>query len=1706
MSELRARLRIDGDASGGVAAARQMGNELKQTGQSGRNAGGGLGEADSAAGRLARSSGTAREAQARLNAELASAAERADQAARGLGEAAHQAGEFDRRASGAGQSAALMYGAIAAGAALGGRALVTMTGQWSDLDSRVRIASEHLDYSGDAMARLTEMAARTYSSLERTAESWLLNAVALDEWGFSAERGLDYTEALNNALVVSGARGQRAETVINAMSRAMALGELRGTELNTVIMNGGRVTQALAEGLGVTNNELRTLGQQGFLTTERVVDALTSQFQVLKNEADAMPATIEDGITRIGTSVLRLTGQLDQTLGASGALAEQMVELSNRISEAADDPEALAEALERVWTVAQLVGAMALARWLAGVAVQTRASAAAWVMKGQAAEIAARNAALGATQEAAAVRGLHGAIVAAAQAELNAARASVAHTASRVQAAAAAVRAAQVELALASTSAESTAARARLTQAEAALTAARNTQVAAAGRAAAAEAGVAAASTRSGAAMAGMGAAGRGLVGLFGGPWMLAFTAAAGVVWALWEASEAERRAVEQSADAIRDAEGALDARLEHYKALGIATALTAERQERLAEQEEDAGRITAELTGEVELLADERMRAAAAAKAQDLAEDELARNQAARTAEEAQRIFDRAARNRARSSGGGRGQFNADSIDRAGAQLAAENTDEYVNLQSALAALARADANLAETQSRSITEWLASLTDQSEIDRRNQRIRDTAEALTLEAASLNARTAAAARGEQAMQAWQIAEAGRQAVTKAGLQQDDDAAAGIRAQAEAVERLRIETERVATGWDMARQAERDIEAFARRTAAMAEGRDAMDALRVEEAGINALRRIGLDTLDGLTTRELAAAEAARDHARAREAEAIAAERAQAALAGEEQLDRRIAAEERRMAAVLGGTLALAEHARAEFIRQEVERRGLEVTDEAAEAVARKAAALWDLTAATDAAQANADWEDDLRLMRLSTRERNLQLRTEELILQIRAQQRDLSEEALETMARARAEAEVWAEDWALAASEMEDMLRESFINSGELSFSELGDMLERELRRAIYDAMLAEPISILVNATVNNLSGALSGLMGQGGKGGLAGIAGMLGDAGTGYMVGQGLGLGTGNVGLDAGLSLGGAALGGIGMSAALGTATGTALGGMLGGKVGAALTAVAGPLGALAGLAIGSLLGGLLDNGSRPISNAEIVATPTGFQVGGQRTHDKGPGKEVGQLADAISQSLNAAAELFGIDMAKIAGLTTTAGYATGDKMMGLGGEGFFGGTYKGAGHIDQVVREGTSITQVQSAEALAEQVVKETILRAIAAGATDLSEAEQRFVQTAKSLEEAVAVIERSRGFAEAIDLAILQFSDPAEWQKQSALAQIEATYKQLKSEAEELIAAGLVTGDILARIERLRDVQVADALGRLAPAADEAASALERIQAGQREWLDRMAVSALAPTSPQTQREEAFRAYEAQLALADAGDEEAMRQITRYAERLLTADREATTSASARAELYALVMGDIGRLSAMSPVVQADSGFNDIVEAIVELPDRDDIEEAVRRPVDRAAEVIRQAIINAGVDWHSGIDKWQGNFVDHSARTYESLVTGLDGMTNILRDFSADGLVTRVDVDFVPFNRNLDQMLDRLSAGGSQKDVLGPRLDTLNRQVTQLAQITQDAARTQEKVLADVAASSKATAARMIDLSTEQALTNSALRQSLSASVIR
>lgn len=227
------------------------------------------------------------------------------------------------------QSGLLTKALGATAAFLGTRALINYTTQWTDLNSRLKNATGSAENAQLAMASIEKTARKTYSPLAQTADVFIRNSMALNELGYTTKEQIKVSEALNNAIVVSGARGQQAASALDAFAKSIARGKFEGEDFNRIVENSPRLLQAMADGIGVTTRDLRQMVTDGVLTTNDAIQGLISQMGKLAQEADDMPTTISDAFVILENKLVSVVGKVDTFLGTTLGISSVLIGIAD---------------------------------------------------------------------------------------------------------------------------------------------------------------------------------------------------------------------------------------------------------------------------------------------------------------------------------------------------------------------------------------------------------------------------------------------------------------------------------------------------------------------------------------------------------------------------------------------------------------------------------------------------------------------------------------------------------------------------------------------------------------------------------------------------------------------------------------------------------------------------------------------------------------------------------------------------------------------------------------------------------------------------------------------------------------------------------------------------------------------------------------------------------------------------------------------------------------------------------------------------------------------------------------------------------------------------------------------------------------------------------------------------------------------------------
>lgn len=229
------------------------------------------------------------------------------------------------------------------GITMGAKELLDMSAAFATLEANVKMTTGEGTNFISAMDGIKEVADSTNTNLTETGNLFNKLATSTKEMNLSQQDLLGVTKTINQAVKLSGQSAESSAAALQQLSQGLAGGVLRGDEFNSVMEQAFPLAQAMADGLGVTIGQLRTMANEGQLTSEVVVGALQKQAIAIDERYRQLPVTIGDAITGVQNELMSFVGGLDKELGASSTIANVIKGIQNGIADI--DPAAL-EALK----------------------------------------------------------------------------------------------------------------------------------------------------------------------------------------------------------------------------------------------------------------------------------------------------------------------------------------------------------------------------------------------------------------------------------------------------------------------------------------------------------------------------------------------------------------------------------------------------------------------------------------------------------------------------------------------------------------------------------------------------------------------------------------------------------------------------------------------------------------------------------------------------------------------------------------------------------------------------------------------------------------------------------------------------------------------------------------------------------------------------------------------------------------------------------------------------------------------------------------------------------------------------------------------------------------------------------------------------------------------------------------------------------------
>ncbi|HDS1729830.1 phage tail tape measure protein [Pseudomonas sp. GD03817] len=250
-----------------------------------------------------------------------------DQAARST---QRSMGQVVRHSESASESVTGSFKAIAGAAAafLSVQQLVEYSQTWLGVQNRIKQVSETFDEFSKQSSAVFSIAQNSQSSLEATAELYQRIAASSGQLGATQEKVAQVTQNISKAMSASGVSAESAQAALVQLGQAFASGVLRGEELNSVLEQAPGLAQAIADGLGVARESLRSMGEAGKLTSKEVFSAILSQTRSIDDAFARSQTTVSGAFQVMENSAAKFFGTLDETLGITKSFVQTALSAS----------------------------------------------------------------------------------------------------------------------------------------------------------------------------------------------------------------------------------------------------------------------------------------------------------------------------------------------------------------------------------------------------------------------------------------------------------------------------------------------------------------------------------------------------------------------------------------------------------------------------------------------------------------------------------------------------------------------------------------------------------------------------------------------------------------------------------------------------------------------------------------------------------------------------------------------------------------------------------------------------------------------------------------------------------------------------------------------------------------------------------------------------------------------------------------------------------------------------------------------------------------------------------------------------------------------------------------------------------------------------------------------------------------------------------
>ncbi|AKQ32393.1 phage tail length tape measure protein [Acinetobacter baumannii] len=207
---------------------------------------------------------------------------------------------------------------------------------YTGLQNRLKLVTNNQAELNKATEDTFQIAQKTYSAWDSVLQVYQRFSDNAQTLNLTMDDTARLTETVSKAVAISGASAEAADAALVQFGQALASGTLRGEELNSVMEQTPALAKAIAQGMGITVGQLRSVAAEGKITSQEIVKALKN----VQNDVDALFAktdiTIGQSLTLLNNEITKFVGEASKGSGAAQVLAGSVQTLASNLDLIAD--------------------------------------------------------------------------------------------------------------------------------------------------------------------------------------------------------------------------------------------------------------------------------------------------------------------------------------------------------------------------------------------------------------------------------------------------------------------------------------------------------------------------------------------------------------------------------------------------------------------------------------------------------------------------------------------------------------------------------------------------------------------------------------------------------------------------------------------------------------------------------------------------------------------------------------------------------------------------------------------------------------------------------------------------------------------------------------------------------------------------------------------------------------------------------------------------------------------------------------------------------------------------------------------------------------------------------------------------------------------------------------------------------------------------